>query len=293
MVLFFKIITEFGGPFAVLGVGVLVLCLFGLREGIRFCFTVGISLGVCLVLKEIFKNPRPNAASALTNASGYSFPSMHTVTAVLLALYVFFAIVWYNKFSLPLKIGAACDLTILAALVGWSRVYLKVHFWEDVFAGAILGIMLYFMLTLLFDIIFKQKLSRRCKSLKDTKRLARAFAAVLRKRKAAIVLLEGSMGAGKTTFVRHVIKTLDARCEATSPTFSIINKYNESIYHVDLYRVENVAELYNTDFYEMIAARNIIFIEWSEKFDIDYPRDSIIVKISMGEDGSRVFNITC
>lgn len=292
MVLFFRIVTEFGGPFAVLGVGTLILCLFGFRETIRFCFTVGISLGIGLILKEIFRKPRPSAVNALTNASGYSFPSLHTVTVVLLALYVFFTFIRYSKFRLPLKIGAACDLAVLAALVGWSRVYLKVHFWEDVFAGAILGIMLYFVFSLLFDIIFKPKLLRKCKSLKDTKRFARIFSAVLRKRRAAIVLLEASMGAGKTTFVRYVVKNLGARCEATSPTFSIINKYSETIYHVDLYRLENVAELQNTGFYEIIAARNFAFVEWSEKFDIDYPRDSIIVKISIGEDGSRVFNIT-
>ena len=131
----------------------------------------------------------------------------------------------------------------------------------------------------------------KCKTLKDTKRLARTFVKALKRRKSAVVLFDASMGAGKTTFVREVVKGLGIRVPATSPTFSIINKYSKNVYHVDLYRIENVDELKNTDFYEIISGENFVFIEWTEKFEIEYPKDAIWIKIEMGEDQVRVFNI--
>lgn len=304
MVWFFRIVTELGNIWAVFAVGILVLCFFGFREGFRFGFVVGVACVIGFVLKEIFKSPRPDTENALTHTVGYSFPSLHAITAVVLALYIFFAFIRYSRFTLPLKIGAAYDLIIAAVLVGWSRIYLGVHFWEDVLAGAVLGVMFYFALTWLFDKVCKVRLSRECKTLRSTKQLARAFAAFLRKRKAAIVLFYAPMGAGKTTFTRDVVKWLGTPVLAASPTFSIINKYCENIFHVDLYRIESIAELQNTDFYEIIAGNNFVFVEWAEKFDadtdernkefrtLDYPAGAIKVEIDVKEDGSRVFNFT-
>jgi len=144
------------------------------------------------------------------------------------------------------------------------------------------------------DIFMIQLLTmmRVCKTIKHTRKLAREFAALLRKRGRAIVCFNAEMGAGKTTFIREVVKALGVRNTAASPTFSIINKYTSSVFHIDLYRLEDVTELLNTDFHEIIAGNNFVFIEWSEKFEIDYPPDSIKIKIQVEEDGSRVFNIT-
>jgi len=293
MTLFFQIITEFGGPLAVFAVGILALAMYGFREGVRYGFIIGISCGIGWLLKEIFAAQRPYDAGSLTWAPGYSFPSLHTLAIVIITLYVFFTFIRYSRFSKATKICIACDLIILAVLVGWSRVFLSAHFWEDIFAGAILGVMFYFMLAGLFDRFAKEELSRTCKSLKQTKRLAQAFARHLRKQKRAIILFEAQMGAGKTTFTRTVVKGLGTRATATSPTFSIINKYGDNIYHVDLYRVEDISELQNTDFYEIIAGDNFVFIEWSEKFDIIYPRGVTRVKIDVKGDDNRVFDITC
>jgi len=305
MDIFFRIITELGSVWTALLVGVLVLVFLGLREGVRFGFVVGGAVSFGWVLKQIVAKPRPDVENALVQASGYSFPSNHTIIATVLALYVFFAFVRWSRFSTVSKVVASVGLAIAAVLVGWSRVYLGVHFWEDVFAGAILGATFYFALPLLFDKVFKEKLSRKCKTLRETKWLARALVRALRRRRHAVMLFEGALGAGKTTFIREVVKGLGVRVPATSPTFSIINKYRENVFHVDLYRVESESELQNTDFYEIInypvgfaatpsqVKGNYVFIEWSEKFDIDYPAGAIRVKIKVEEDGSRVFDITC
>jgi tRNA threonylcarbamoyladenosine biosynthesis protein TsaE len=135
------------------------------------------------------------------------------------------------------------------------------------------------------------KISQECKSLKDTIKLARVFSRALRARGRAVVLLSADMGAGKTTFVREVVKRLGAGRNATSPTFSIINKYRENVFHVDLYRLCDVKELENTDFHEIINGDNYVFVEWAEKFEIDYPADVIWVRIEVKEGGVRVFGI--
>jgi len=114
----------------------------------------------------------------------------------------------------------------------------------------------------------------------------------LRARGGAVVLFDAPMGAGKTTFIRECVRTLGAKVSATSPTFSIINRYAENIFHIDLYRVEEVSELENTDFYEVLCEENFVFVEWSKKFNIDYPQPFIKVKIEVKEDDSRVFDIT-
>lgn len=71
-----------------------------------------------------------------------------------------------------------------------------------------------------------------------------------------LILLHGQMGAGKT----HYVKSLYP--QATSPTFNIINQYADNVFHADLYRIKDVSELYNTDFFEILNGNNIFFIEW-------------------------------
>ena len=130
--------------------------------------------------------------------------------------------------------------------------------------------------------------------MKETIRAAKNFAKILKGRSRSIVLFYADMGAGKTTFVRHVLNELDPKIQSSSPTFSIINQYAENIYHVDLYRVEDMRELENTDFFEIIAGENIVFIEWAEKLGdlAEKLSDAVRIKIDIKEDGKRVYDIT-
>jgi tRNA threonylcarbamoyl adenosine modification protein YjeE len=82
-------------------------------------------------------------------------------------------------------------------------------------------------------------------------------------RKPFVVLLHGEMGAGKTTFVRDVLKKIVKNTTVTSPTFTIINQYAENIFHADLYRIKDKTELENTDFFEILYGDNVFFIEWA------------------------------
>jgi tRNA threonylcarbamoyladenosine biosynthesis protein TsaE len=109
-------------------------------------------------------------------------------------------------------------------------------------------------------------------SLEDTKKLGQELAKEILKRKgeaAFVVFLDGDLGTGKTTLVKEIIFALGVKEKVKSPTFTIIEPYelnNESIYHVDLYRIIDPSELEIIGLREYLNESNaIIFIEWPEK----------------------------
>ena len=87
-----------------------------------------------------------------------------------------------------------------------------------------------------------------------------------------VILLYGDIGAGKTTFVRYLINSLEKRqkiklSEITSPTFSILNEYEVkdiTIRHYDLFRIKNSREIKNIGLYENYS-NYLSSIEWPEK----------------------------
>jgi len=82
-------------------------------------------------------------------------------------------------------------------------------------------------------------------------------------------LFYGSMGSGKTTFIKAICEELGSVDIITSPTFALINEYctfnNDMIYHFDLYRIESEEELLDIGFEEYVGQDSYIFIEWPEK----------------------------
>jgi len=98
----------------------------------------------------------------------------------------------------------------------------------------------------------------------------------------------GEMGAGKTTFIKAVCNELGVDDEVTSPTFAIVNEYNtknnEVIYHFDLYRIENLAELLDIGFEEYINSDAIIFIEWPKIAKNILPETVVSVNIYVVEE---------
>ncbi len=85
--------------------------------------------------------------------------------------------------------------------------------------------------------------------------------------KTPVVLLHGTMGAGKTTLVSQLAKALGVTQSTSSPTFSIVNEYlypKGKIFHFDLYRIANEAELQAIGFDDYIFSGEICFIEWPE-----------------------------
>ena len=106
-----------------------------------------------------------------------------------------------------------------------------------------------------------------------------------------IVALYGEMGAGKTTFTKALCRVLGVVDGVNSPTFTLINEYRtkqeETIFHFDFYRIEKLEEAFDIGFEEFIYSGNLCIIEWPEKIEQILPADTLRVKISVLEDGSR------
>lgn len=85
-----------------------------------------------------------------------------------------------------------------------------------------------------------------------------------------VLLLHGEMGAGKTHFVREFCGEVLGLENVSSPTFSIINQYADDVYHLDLYRVENTAELNHLNLGEIFGGENKVFVEWAERLPKEF-----------------------
>ena len=83
-----------------------------------------------------------------------------------------------------------------------------------------------------------------------------------------IILFEGEMGAGKTTFIKVFVNELGSSDEVSSPTFSIVNEYeipNGKIFHFDLYRIKSEEEAMGFGIEEYLDSGQFCLIEWPDK----------------------------
>lgn len=98
-----------------------------------------------------------------------------------------------------------------------------------------------------------------------------------------LFLLEGNLGAGKTTLVGLVAKKLNIPL-VSSPTFSLIQQH-KNLTHVDLYRLESMEEIDATGFWEIFEDDgSMVFVEWSSKISDDlWPLDWDITKITINK----------
>ncbi len=102
----------------------------------------------------------------------------------------------------------------------------------------------------------------------------------------------GSMGAGKTTFIKALCEEMQVLDYVTSPTFSLINEYQTekkgTIFHFDFYRIQNLSEAYDFGYEDYFYSSSYCFIEWPELIESLLP--AIVVKVYIREtvNGSRI-----
>lgn len=107
-----------------------------------------------------------------------------------------------------------------------------------------------------------------------------------------VLALYGDLGAGKTAFVRGLVKALCPECLPLvhSPTFAIVNEYRGeqvTVYHFDLYRLRDEDDLYSTGFYECLGGEGIVVTEWSENFPEAFPDGTLRLKLEALPNGER------
>jgi tRNA threonylcarbamoyladenosine biosynthesis protein TsaE len=126
-------------------------------------------------------------------------------------------------------------------------------------------------------------------SLRDIDQAAHSFLEAMGE--ARVIAFSGEMGAGKTTFIQAICRKMGVTAEVNSPTFSLVNQYftleGHSIFHFDLYRIEDPAELFDMGYEEYFFSGEFCFIEWPEKASHLIPDDALRVEIVVGENESR------
>jgi len=109
-----------------------------------------------------------------------------------------------------------------------------------------------------------------------------------------VILFNGEMGAGKTTFIKSLAKKLGVNDTTGSPTFSLVNEYktfdNQTIYHFDVYRLKSENEAYDMGMDEYLYSGNWCFIEWAEKIPNLIPEEYSSVCIKVLPNGNRQLN---
>ena len=106
-----------------------------------------------------------------------------------------------------------------------------------------------------------------------------------------IIVLSGDLGAGKTTFTKGFAVALGVRNPVTSPTFTIMKKYEGrlTLYHFDLYRIEDEGELDELGFEDYIGEKDAVcVIEWNKFSNLKNP---IVIDITYVGEEERKFSI--
>ncbi len=106
-----------------------------------------------------------------------------------------------------------------------------------------------------------------------------------------VITFHAEMGVGKTTFIKEIVKQLGVEDNSSSPTFSLVNEYTtsngETVYHFDLYRLNNEEEAYDMGIDEYFYSGNWCFIEWPEKTPNLIPIDHASIHMKITDKGER------
>jgi tRNA threonylcarbamoyladenosine biosynthesis protein TsaE len=137
---------------------------------------------------------------------------------------------------------------------------------------------------------------RICATADDTVAAGEAFAAVLSP--GDIVLLSGTLGAGKTTFVKGVAQGLGVQERVTSPTFTMVREHHcsnapgiETLHHCDVYRVESLDEVLDLALGELVEDAGVALVEWGDLAASIFGRDVMTVDFGVADDGTRTLTV--
>ncbi|MBS1489206.1 MAG: tRNA (adenosine(37)-N6)-threonylcarbamoyltransferase complex ATPase subunit type 1 TsaE [Bacteroidetes bacterium] len=107
-------------------------------------------------------------------------------------------------------------------------------------------------------------------------------------------LLYGSMGSGKTTLVKAIMKELNPHENVTSPTFSIVNEYvtsdHKPVYHFDYYRINQEQEAFDIGTEEYFDSGYLCLVEWPEKIPTLIPAQYIAISIQIQDNQTRTLH---
>ncbi len=126
----------------------------------------------------------------------------------------------------------------------------------------------------------------------ETERAAAAFAALLPPD--TLLALSGDLGAGKTTFVRGLVRGLGVQGDITSPSFALLNVYagSRQILHVDAYRLTKPESFDDLLIWDLAKSPWNVLVEWPEKVASRLPQGHWQMKTAIVADGGHRFQLT-
>lgn len=110
-----------------------------------------------------------------------------------------------------------------------------------------------------------------------------------------VFAFHGEMGAGKTTFITAVCRSLGVDSTISSPTFSIINEYktgDKRIFHLDLYRLKGAAEAIDAGVEDVLFSGDLCLVEWPEIAPELFPDDTVHVFLRLVDPVRRKLSFT-
>ena len=126
-----------------------------------------------------------------------------------------------------------------------------------------------------------------------------AFAQALAGRSAmavALIELRGDLGAGKTTFVRHLLAALGVQGRIKSPTYAVVEPYTlESglnIWHFVFYRFNDPRDWEEAGFRDIFASPGLKLVEWPDKAGEYLPQADLVLAIEVQDDDTRQVTLT-
>lgn len=111
-----------------------------------------------------------------------------------------------------------------------------------------------------------------------------------------VVAFDAPMGAGKTTLIAEMCRSLGVEDDTSSPTFAIVNEYRSMdsgalIYHFDCYRIKDNREAEDMGIEDYFYSGALCLIEWPDRVEDFIPDDALRVSIEVLDDGTRKLKI--
>jgi tRNA threonylcarbamoyladenosine biosynthesis protein TsaE len=111
----------------------------------------------------------------------------------------------------------------------------------------------------------------------------------------ALIELQGDLGAGKTTFVRHLLKSLGVEGRIKSPTYAVVEPYTlpkMNIWHFDFYRFNDPREWEEAGLRDIFASTGLKLVEWPEKAGPHLPQPDLLLHLEVLPDDGRAVTLT-
>ncbi len=137
---------------------------------------------------------------------------------------------------------------------------------------------------------------KKSKSVEETKFIGYELGLLLKDEEHVVILLDGDLGAGKTTFTQGLADGLGIKQIVNSPTYTIMKKYQtpdrfKFLYHLDLYRLQEAGS--DFDLEEYIDGMGMVVIEWPFQVEEFMPTDHLRINIKKVSETEREFKMEC